>query len=216
MARNEAVVCVHGLWLSGFATRYWRSRFARAGYSAYAFSYASVRADLESNAARLAHFVGGLPEPRIHFAGHSLGGLLIVAMLADRDWCLRSAQLGRVVLAGSPYQGSHVVRTVSANTGAMGRRVFGRALADWQARTKPVVPSHVQLGMIAGTRPVGAGRVVAPGLARPHDGTVSVAETRVDGAREHLTLSVSHTEMLMSSRVADRMLAFIETGAFGQ
>jgi pimeloyl-ACP methyl ester carboxylesterase len=211
-ADGEAVVCVHGLWLSGFSTGFWRSRFKQAGYAAHAFSYPTIRQPLKASARQLAEFVAALPQERIHFAGHSLGAVLIAAMLAERGWQIDGKQLGRIVLAGPPFQGTDVGRSV-ARLG-VGRLVLGRAITDWLEGTRPVVPREVDLGVIAGSRPFGIGGIVSPGLARPHDGTVRVAETRVEGAREHLTLPVSHTEMLMSARVAQHMLRFFEHGAF--
>jgi len=211
-AGSEAVVCVHGLWLSGFATGFWRSRFNQAGYAAQAFSYPTVRQTLKASARQLAEFAVKLPQERVHFAGHSLGAVLIAAMLAEREWQLEGKQLGRIVLAGPPFQGTDVGRSI-ARLG-VGRAVLGHAIAEWLEGPRPVVPGAVDLGVIAGSRPIGIGRVAAPGLAQPHDGTVRVAETRVEGAREHLTLPVSHTEMLMSARVAQHMLRFFEHGAF--
>jgi pimeloyl-ACP methyl ester carboxylesterase len=211
-ADGEAVVCVHGLWLSGFATGFWRSRFNQAGYAARAFSYPTVRQSLKASARQLAEFAARLPQERIHFAGHSLGAVLIAAMLAERGWQIEGKQLGRIVLVGPPFQGTDVGRSI-ARLG-MGRAVLGRAITEWLEGPRPVVPREVDLGVIAGSRPIGIGRVAAPGLAQPHDGTVRVAETRVEGAREHLTLPVSHTEMLMSARVAQHMLRFFEHGAF--
>ena len=211
---TEAVVCVHGLWLSGFATGFWRSRFARAGYAAHAFSYPTVRQPLKVSARQLAEFAAALPQRRIHFAGHSLGAVLIAAMLAERDWQLHGKEVGRIVLVGPPFQGTDVGRSL-ARVG-IGRMVMGRAIAEWLDAPRPVVPDSVDLGVIAGSRPIGAGRIAAPSLAQPHDGTVRVAETRVEGAREHLTLPVSHTEMLMSARVAQQMLRFFEHGAFSR
>ena len=209
---DEAVVCVHGLWLSGFATGFWRSRFAAAGYAAHSFSYATVRQPLKVSARQLAEFACALPQRRIHFAGHSLGAVLIAAMLAERDWRLPGKELGRIVLAGPPFQGSQVGQSLSRV--GFGRMVLGHAIADWLAAAPPVVPAGIDLGVIAGTRPVGMGRIAAPGLAQPHDGTVRVAETRVEGSREHLSLPVSHTEMLMSARVTRQMLEFFAHGAF--
>ena len=209
---SEAVVCVHGLWLSGFATGFWRSRFAQAGYAAHAFSYPTVRQTLKASARQLADFACALPQERVHFAGHSLGAVLIAAMLDEREWCLQGKKLGRIVLVGPPFQGTDVGRSI-ARIG-FGRMVLGRAIAEWLDSPRPVVPDWIDLGVIAGSRPIGAGRIASPFLAQPHDGTVRVAETRVDGAREHLTLPVSHTEMLMSARVAQQMLRFFEHGAF--
>ncbi|MDB5807499.1 MAG: hypothetical protein JWN73_4821 [Betaproteobacteria bacterium] len=212
VVRGEAVVCVHGLWLSGFATGFWRARFAGAGYAAHSFSYATVRQPLKTSARQLAEFVQALPQHRVHLVGHSLGGVLIAAMLAERGWALPGKQIGRVVLVGSPFQGTHVGRNL-ARVG-FGRVVLGRAVQDWLAGEPPTVPEGFELGVIAGNRPLGLGRIAAPGLPLPHDGTVGVAETRVEGAREHLTLPVSHTEMLMSARVTQQMLRFVEHGAF--
>lgn len=218
---GEAVVCVHGLWLSGFATRFWQNRFARAGYDAHAFSYPSVRGRLAHNRAALARFVDGLPARRVHFAGHSLGAVTILAMLDGLGWRLPGKELGRIVLAGPPYRDSAAGRALlHGSSGApplvarFGRALAGHALADWLSGARPVVPDGVELGVIAGDATVGLGRLIAADLRRPHDGTVSVAETRVAGAREHLVLPVGHTAMLMSPLVVRRMLRFIETGSF--
>lgn len=211
---GEAVICVHGLWLSGFAMGFWRARFAQAGYASHVFSYQSVRQPLLTSARRLADFAATLPQERIHFAGHSLGGVLIAAMLAERGWALEGKSLGRVVLVGSPFQGTEVGAQLARWNA--GRLALGRAVLDWMEGTPPEVPETVELGVIAGDRPLGLGRIAAPGLRMPHDGTISVAETRVIGAREHLTLPVSHTEMLMSARVAQQMLRFVAHGAFAK
>jgi len=102
VVREEAVVCVHGLWLSGFAMRYWRIQFERAGFAAPAFSYPSVRGRMANNRAALVRFVETLPQKKVHFAGHSLGAVTIVATLDSVGWTLQGKQLGRVVLAGQP------------------------------------------------------------------------------------------------------------------
>jgi hypothetical protein len=41
-----------------------------------------------------------------------------------------------------------------------------------------------------------------------------VAETRLDGAADHLQLSVSHTGLVLSARVADQTAAFLRLGRF--
>ena len=211
--RGEAVVCVHGLWLSGFATRYWRVHFAEAGYAAHSFSYPSLRGRLAHNCAALLRFVEALPEEHIHFAGHSLGAVTIAAMLDGQQWRLPGKTLGRIVLAGPPFQGTQAGKALI--TKGFGDALAGKALQDWLSGQRPSVPEHVDLGVIAGDSNLGLGRVISPSLPRPHDGTVSVEETRVSGAREHLVLPVGHTGLLMSRQVVKRMLRFFETGSFG-
>jgi hypothetical protein len=47
-----------------------------------------------------------------------------------------------------------------------------------------------------------------------NDGTIGVSETRLDGARDHLVMPVSHKGMLVSADVADQAAAFIKRGEF--
>jgi pimeloyl-ACP methyl ester carboxylesterase len=219
--RDEAVVCVHGLWLSGFATRFWRTQFERAGYAAHAFSYPSVRGRMAHNRTALARFVDSLPQHKVHFAGHSLGAVTIVSMLDSRGWQLTGKELGRIVLAGPPFQDSRAGRALVGGRnvrpvlGKVGGALAGHALKEWLASRRPGVPPGVDLGVIAGDSNLGLGRMLVPDLKRPHDGTVSVEETHVAGEREHLVLPVGHTGMLMSHQVTRPMLRFIQSGSFG-
>jgi hypothetical protein len=43
---------------------------------------------------------------------------------------------------------------------------------------------------------------------------VAVAETWLAGARDHVTLPVSHTGLLFSKRVADAVVEFLRSGRF--
>ncbi|HSH84055.1 MAG TPA: hypothetical protein VK979_02700, partial [Guyparkeria sp.] len=68
--------------------------------------------------------------------------------------------------------------------------------------------------MIAGTRPLGPGRLLPETLDGPNDGTVAVAETRVPGLAAHECLPVNHFGMLLSRLVAEMAIAFLhEQGA---
>jgi hypothetical protein len=79
------------------------------------------------------------------------------------------------------------------------------------------VPGHwpfpAQLGIIAGTSPRGLGRLLAP-FEGPNDGTVAVAETRLEGATDCCELPVSHTGLCLSSEVVTRLARFLDTGRF--
>jgi pimeloyl-ACP methyl ester carboxylesterase len=203
----EAVVLVHGLWMHGIVFALQRRRLARQGLAVHAFSYPSVRGRLDANARALAGFVAALPAARIHLVGHSLGGLIVLSMLARHA----DPRIGRIVLMGTPYRGSHCARLLARVPALAG--VVGRPLREWLATAPPPLPSGIDLGVISGSRGIGTGRLL-PGLPKPNDGIVAVAETVVPHARDAITLHVSHSEMLVSRSCIDQVAAFLRSGRF--
>lgn len=205
--KNETVILVHGLWMHGFVFLLFRRWLARRGYDVRWFSYPSVRHGLQQNADALARFVAGIDSPIIHLVGHSLGGLVILTMLAQRN----DPRVRRVVLMGSPCGGSHVAAKLAQKRLAP---ILGCALQDWLAQPcLPPLPGAVEIGVLAGSRSFGLGRLFRE-LPAPNDGTVTLAETRLAVAADFITLKVSHTEMMVSRACTDQVAAFLETGRF--
>lgn len=202
----ETVVLVHGLWMHGIVFALLRRRLARAGFRTLAWSYPSVRRGLRDNAGALARFLAGRAAEPVHLVGHSLGGIVIASAL-DRH---PDPRVGRVILMGPPWTGSRSATGLQHVPGIAS--LIGRSMRDWLAAPRPALPG-VAIGVISGNRPLGlAGALVR--LPRPHDGIVTVGETRVAGARDAVTLHVSHMEMLLSAACADQVAAFLHTGAF--
>lgn len=202
------VMLLHGLWFGPSSTWLLGRRLKAAGFEPHYFGYPTLRRDLATNARGLAQRLAGFPAGTpVHLVGHSLGGLVILRMLDEHR-----APPGRVVLMGSPVRGSRVARRLSRRgwTGiALGRNRsdLGRGFAT--------VPAGREVGVIAGTLGVGAGRLF-PDLDQPGDGTVAVAEARPDGPHAFLDLPVSHTGLVVSRRVARAVAAFLDSGCFGE
>ncbi len=201
------VIVVHGLWLTGGAMTILRARFEHMGYQARSFSYPSVHEDLSHNAAQLFVFVQALKAEKIHFVGHSMGGLLVLQMLKEHH----DSRIGRVVLAGSPYQDIKAVKNLMHN--AFTQSVVGKSISQWLSQAKPDVAAHHEVGVIAGDRSMGLGRLVTH-LPKPNDGTIIVDETEVPGAKDSIVLHVTHSQMLFSAEVAEQAAHFLETGRF--
>lgn len=201
------VIVVHGLWLTGGAMTILRTRLEHMGFQARSFSYPSVHEDLSHNAAQLFRFVRGLEAEKIHFVGHSMGGLLVLQMLKE----FHDPRVGRVVLAGSPYQNIQAVEKLMRN--AFTQSVVGKSIGQWLREDKPDVADQFEIGVIAGDRSVGLGRLVTH-LPKPNDGTILVNETLVPKAKDTIVLHVSHSQMLFSAPVAEQAAHFIETGSF--
>jgi len=204
----ETVVLVHGLWVHGIVMELMRRRVARHGYRALAYSYPSMRLTLAENAERLARFSRAIAAPRLHFVGHSLGGLIVLRML-ERTPGLAP---GRSVLLGSPVAGSLAARRLARLPG--GRAALGRSAPEWHEAAYRGFESRREIGVVAGRLPVGIGRIVAPDLPAPSDGVVSVAETRLPAMRDHIVLDVNHFGMLTSRTVVRQVCAFLRDGTF--
>jgi pimeloyl-ACP methyl ester carboxylesterase len=204
----ETVVLVHGLWMHGIAMSLMRRRLERDGYRVFAYSYPSVRLTFAENTARLARYLRGVGALRSHFVAHSLGGIIVLRMLEEAS----DVVPGRVILAGTPVAGCHTARSLVRLPG--GRTALGRSMVEWMEPGRLACASGCEIGVIAGRQPLGAGRLVAPDLPVPHDGAVSVEETRLPGMRDHVVLNVSHSGMLVSRAVGHQVDAFLRDGAF--
>ena len=203
-----AVVAVHGLWMRGTVMKILLRHMERHGFEVHAFNYPSIRDDLDANAARLAAFVARVPGDTVHLLGHSLGCVVILAML-ERHALERP---GRIVCLGPPFAGSVTAERVARLPG--GERVIGRSLRDLLARGgfKTAAPGR-EVGIVAGRAPVGLGRLFGR-FSGPNDGMVAVAETTLPGAADHIVLPVAHTALLWSPEVARQVEHFLRTGKF--
>ncbi len=195
--------------MNGLESVLLRNRLAEAGFEPSVFRYPSTQADIGEAALSLAAHMRGFGDGPVHLVGHSLGGLVILEAFGAPG----ELPQGRVVLLGSPVQGSRAARAVAA--WSLGPHLLGRLAAAELTRREPRTwRGERELGIIAGSRSAGMGRLFA-NLPAPNDGTVSVDETRITGAKEHIVHDVSHTGMLMSTVVADSLVKFLNSGSFG-
>ena len=166
-----------------------------------------MRGTLSQNALLLSRFIASIAAPRIHFLGHSLGGLLILQMLAEYP----KSRSGRVILAGSPYNGSLAAKRISG--ALLGKRFLGRSMLQWMEQELPDTDSGREIGIIAGQRSLGGGRLISR-LPKPNDGVVTVEETHVPNIADRIVLDVNHSGMLFSSGLARQACSFLRTGRF--
>lgn len=181
-------------------------RLRADGFSVEAIDYPSVVGAWADTATRLRQHWCGRVGGTVHVVGHSLGGML-AAQVADEH---RDLPAGRLVCLGSPLNGSAAASRLLRVPGGrwlMGQSapVLDKGLGRWSG-ARP-------LGIIAGSRPLGLGGLIGA-LPRPHDGTVSVEETRLAGADAHCVVETSHTGLLFSPEVAALTTRFLRQGRF--
>ena len=199
-----SIILVHGLWMTGWELRYLGWRLGRCGFDVHHFRYRSWRGSLDNAALSLAELVRQAGGGGVHLLGHSLGGVVIARMLA-----LVSPPIsGRVALLGSPMRGSALVEKLYRCR--CGRFLLGRVIGEGIVEKKPVRPDGRELLVIAGTLPLGFGALL--GVSSPHDGTITVAETMVEGARS-LQVRSSHMGLVFSPNVAEILCNFFRAAA---
>ena len=113
---------------------------------------------------------------------------------------------GRVVALGSPFLGSQVARTLRKNP--IASAMLGKSMANLLESGEREWTTDHELGIIAGTVSVGLGTILPNMLESPNDGTVAVSETKLPGHKEHITVPVSHTALIFSSKTSDRVISF--------
>jgi pimeloyl-ACP methyl ester carboxylesterase len=231
LSPRPPVVLCHGLWMPAAAMGVLAHRLHLLGWRPVLFHYPTthqplaVTADqLHQTVARLAQEGQGQP---VHVVGHSLGGLLAVALLQQHGAC---CQGGRVVCLGSPLAGSGTAQWLTHHP--LGLRALGTA-KDALIPGAQGCPSHTPVGMIAGTRPQGAGVLLRhliqhpwlqahltappPAMAaanEPNDGTVWVRETQCEGLADHVLVNTHHTGLTWDERVARLCHGFLTHGRF--
>ena len=204
---RELVVLVHGIWMTGLEMSLLAHRIRSAGYHTQRFFYHSLFLTPAQNAERLNRFLQQQSAKTIHLVAHSLGGIVLLHLF-DKHMDLPG---GRVVLLGSPVQGSGVAKKL--NSAVITRGLLGRSGEHGLLGGAPEWRGGRDLGIIAGSSGFGVGDIVG-GLDGPGDGTVSLAETCLRGASDYSQIPVSHIGMVVSKTVATEVTSFLQTGKF--
>jgi pimeloyl-ACP methyl ester carboxylesterase len=203
---TQDVVLAPGLWMPAIAMALFTMRLARCGFSPRVFAYPG-RSALDENVERFARFVREAANGRaVHVVGHSLGGVLVLeALNRHADIQVRSA-----LLLGAPVRGCLAGRRFGSR--GVGRWMMGACCSLWEER-RARWQREAPLGVIAGTSPVGLGRVLYR-LPGDNDGVVCVDETTVDGMADRALLPLGHSMLITSGRVTALAGRFLATGRF--
>jgi pimeloyl-ACP methyl ester carboxylesterase len=213
-ATQDGVILLHGISRTARSFRKMQTALEVAGFATFNLDYASRRKALEALAEdihpAIELFAGGLTGS-VHFVCHSMGGLLARVYLAR----YRPKHLGRVVMLGTPNSGSEIADRLK-NFGAY-RAFFGPA--GQQLGTQRSAVDHAMLppvdypvGIIAGNRSIDP--VAGTMLPKPHDGRVSVANTKLDGMADYVVVAASHPWLVRNSVAIGQTLAFLRDGKF--
>lgn len=206
---REAVVFVHGIWMTGAEMLLLRRRLNHCGFDCYSYRYQSLRRTPRENAIKLNQYLQSIRADVVHLVAHSLGGIVVLHLFEQYP----RQKPGRVVMLGTPIRGSQVAQKMAASQWL--QHLLGRSIERGLLGDAPRWQADRDLGVIAGTEGLGLGKLIMLGeLQEPNDGTIRLVATCSSGIKEHLALPYSHHGMLFARPVASSVCRFLQSGAF--
>lgn len=149
---------------------------------------------------------------KIHFVGHSLGGLVIRSYLAQHPDFVHSEQMGNVVFVGTPNHGSDVADFFSDTwmLSLVGGTAESLTTSPESFPNRLPLPNY-NFGVIAGTQsyPVFNGM-----FAKTNDGLVSVESTKLKGMQDFIEVDIKHDRLRRDPHVTGLIVQFLQSGHF--
>lgn len=203
------MVLLHGLWRGWRAMEPLARALGREGFSTLNLPYPSTRLPIPTLVGRIkSEITTAFPEQPVHFVTHSLGGILIRALLAEES----SVLPGRIVMLAPPNGGSEIVDwsarhpLVRRLLGPAGRSLGSRGFAS----QLPDLPPDADVAVIMGDR------CSLPLFARlledRNDGIVSASKGRIAGLKEFAVIHADHTFIQMHPDAVRLTTGFLKTG----
>ena len=214
--RQDGVVLLHGISRTALSFRKMQTALEAAGFATLNIDYPSRRYALEALAEHIhpavTLFSSG-SEGQLHFVCHSMGGLLVRAYISR----YRPAHLGSVVMLGTPNGGSEIADRLK--DASLYRAWFGPAGAQLVTRRDAATnalfpPIDYPVGIIAGNRSIDP--IASLLLPKPHDGRVSVENTKLDGMADHIAIGTSHPWLPGNGVAIKQTIAFLRDGRFNR
>lgn len=210
---RTVTVLLHGLMRTRRCMGPLADRIDAGGGRAVTIGYASTRLSVAEHAAAMAAVIADWPDSwRLKFVGHSMGNIVTRHWIGDQMKAsdpVRRSILDRcesMVMLGPPNQGSAIARRM-APTGVFGivagrgGMQMGENFEDMQSG---LATPPFRFTIIAGDishYPVGN-----PLIDSPNDLLVTVEETRLAGAAEHIVVPVPHAMLMRDASVIDRVI----------
>ncbi len=222
--RSEQVIIVHGLARSAWSMQNMAKNIEQQGYQVCVVDYPTLRQPiehtLEESAKELSRCIDEFNHSnnvvtnrsKIHFVGHSLGGLVIRAYLAEHPDFVDSPEMGKVVFVGTPNHGSDVADFFSDTwmLSLVGGTAESLTTSPNSFPNSLPIPNY-DFGVIAGTQsyPVFSGM-----FSKTNDGLVSVESTKLEGMRDFIEVDIKHDRLRRDPYVTALVLRFIQTDQF--
>lgn len=208
----DYVIVLHGILLNANYMKVLASYTGAKGYSVININYPSTQKNLEELVESVWIDISSqlIENKPVHFICYSMGGLLVRAMLNK----YRPLMLGRVVLIGTPNNGSEIADFFKNNW--FYKKIFGPAgqqLITDQSNIKHLFGIiDYDLGIIAGSMSLDP--ICSRLIKEKNDGKVSITSTKLAGMKDHIIIKSSHMFLPYSKQVLSQTVYFLQHGSF--
>lgn len=211
---RDCVILLHGLARTRRAMKPLADLLAAKGFAVVNLDYPSTRHPIETLVrTHLAPAVNRCRRQgfrRIHFVGHSLGGILVRHYFQDQP----SPPGSRLVMLGPPNKGSEVAGWL--RDCFLFRKIMGPAGqqldATPQSLPNRLQPVPLEIGIIAGTFSMNP--FFSRLLPGPDDGKVTVERAKLAEMKDFITLSCSHGFLVADNEAMRQTAYFLAHGTF--
>ncbi len=209
---GDYVVILHGIARSNKHMQKLAAYLQKDGFDVINLSYPSTTYKIEDLTEIINKEISQKsPENKpIHFIGYSMGGLMVRALIHKYNY----KNLGKVVQLAPPNHGSEVADFVR-NFWPY-KKIFGPAgqqlITDQSAVKHLFGEVNYELGIIAGNSSIDP--ISSAIIAQENDGKVAVERTKLEGMKDHIVVSASHTFFPSNKEVQNQTLYFLKNGNF--
>ncbi|MDD1793090.1 alpha/beta fold hydrolase [Enterovibrio sp. ZSDZ42] len=195
------IILLHGLYMHNVVMLPLEKRLERAGHEVLNLGYRTVAPDLEEMFKAIDAYIDG---DDVAIVAHSMGGVMARTYLECQSEM--SHHVKTVVTLGTPHNGSQVAAFFK-NIG-VGDVMFDQATKYLLPDEIPSWSSKAALYSLAGDLSIGPATILLHG--QPSDGTVLLEETKIEGMTSHEIFPLTHTSLIFSERVSDRVIEILE------
>jgi esterase/lipase len=210
--KGDYVVILHGIARSSSHMQPLAESLKKEGYDVINLDYASTKHTLRELTTSIHKdlSIKLMEDKPIHFIGYSMGGLLVRALLAKQ----KPVKLGRVLQLAPPNHGSEVSDFLKDNI--LYKKIFGPAgqeLTTNNKYTEKLLGNvDYELGIIAGNSTMDP--ISSYIIKGEDDGKVSILSTKINGMKDHVVVSSSHTFFPSNEDVQKQTIYFLKNGNF--
>ncbi len=210
--KGDYVIVLHGIARSSSHMEPIEEHLEKEGYDVINIDYPSTDFDLEQLVEILNYDLRSklMEDKPVHFVGYSMGGILTRAYLDKYT----PKNLGYVVQLASPNNGSEVADFVRNNY--LYQEIYGPAGQELTTNNKETLKLlgkvDYELGVVAGNSTIDP--ISSFIIDGDDDGKVSIESTKLEGMKDHIIVSASHTFFPSNESVHKQVSHFLKYGKF--